>query len=239
MYHPQFMTAYFTALDHTQHTFGPDTPEAHAVLERIDTIVGNLIQAADKSDPKTVIAVVSDHGFAPLAHDVNLIEAFTQDGLIRFDNKGKVSSWDAEPWYSGGSAAIVLRDSHDTALHLRVKTLLDKLAKDERDGISRILSREEIGKREGNPQAEWYVLFKLGYQMAPEIKEPLLGPSKMHGMHGYDADLPEMRSTFLLLGKDVPAAKSFGSIDMRDIAPTLAHILGVPLPSAQGKSLLK
>ena len=26
-------------------------------------------------------------------------------------------------------------------------------------------------------------------------------------------------------------------IDMRDIAPTLAHLLGVPLPAAEGKNL--
>ena len=58
-------------------------------------------------------------------------------------------------------------------------------------------------------------------------------------MHGYDAALPEMRSTFLIAGKGVPAGKNLGSIDMRDIAPTLAALLGVQLPQAQGKPLLK
>jgi predicted AlkP superfamily pyrophosphatase or phosphodiesterase len=237
-FHPKFMTAYFTALDHTQHGYGPDTPEARAVLERIDTIVGNLITASRKSDANAVVAIVSDHGFAPLAHDVNLMDIFIKENLVRLDEKDKVTSWDAEPWYSGGSAAIVLRDERDAALRERVKALLDKLAKDESYGIARVLTHAEVVKRNGNPAAQWYVEFKPGYQMAPELKEPRVGPSKMLGMHGYDADLPEMRSTFLLIGPGIPAGKSFGDIDMRDITPTLAHILGVPLPESQGKPLL-
>jgi predicted AlkP superfamily pyrophosphatase or phosphodiesterase len=237
-FHPKFMTAYFTALDHTQHTYGPDTPEAHAVLERIDTIVGSLAAAAGKSDPNAVVAIASDHGFAPLSKDVNLLEMFSKEGFIRFDDKGKVSSWDAEPWYSGGSAAVVLRDADDVNGRARVGAFLEKLRTDEANGIARVLTRAEIAAHDGNPQAEWYVVFKPGYQMAPELKGPRLGPSKMRGMHGYDADLPEMRSTFLLRGAGIPAGKSFGSIDMRDIAPTLARLLGVSLPQAQGKSLL-
>ena len=237
-YHPAFMTAYFTALDHAQHGFGPDTPEARAVLERVDAIVATLIDAAQSSDPNTVVAIVSDHGFAPLAHDINLADAFIKAGFVHFDEKGKVSSWDAEPWYSGGSAAIVLRDPKDATLRAHVRELLDKLTADVANGIERVLNRDEIGKQGGNPQAEFYVLFKPGYEMAPELKAPMVGPSTMRGMHGYAADLPEMRSTFMLMGKAIPAGKSLGSIDMRDIAPTLAHLLGVGLPTAQGKSLL-
>ena len=237
-YHPAFMTAYFTALDHTQHGFGVDTSEAHAVLERLDTIVGELIAAAQKSEPNFVIAVVSDHGFAPLSHDVNLLAQFVKSGLMKLDDKGKVSAWDAVPWYSGGSAAIVLRDANDAGTRTRTRALLDRLAHDNANGIDRIIDRAEITKDHGNPTAEFYVLFKPGFQMAPDLKEPMVGPSVMKGMHGYDADLPAMRSTFLIEGHGVPAGRSLGSIDMRDIAPTLAKILGVTLPEAEGKPLL-
>jgi hypothetical protein len=34
------------------------------------------------------------------------------------------------------------------------------------------------------------------------------------------------------------AGKSLGLIDMRDIAPTVAHAAGLALPSADGKNLL-
>ena len=47
-----------------------------------------------------------------------------------------------------------------------------------------------------------------------------------------------MRSTFLVMGKHVPVARNLGEVDMRDIAPTLAALLGTSLPQAQGKALL-
>jgi predicted AlkP superfamily pyrophosphatase or phosphodiesterase len=75
--------------------------------------------------------------------------------------------------------------------------------------------------------------------MAPaKVGAALLEPSRNRGMHGYAADLPEMRSTFLILGPGIKPGHALGSIDMRDIAPTLAHVLGIALPQAEGKSLL-
>jgi predicted AlkP superfamily pyrophosphatase or phosphodiesterase len=235
--HPRFMTAYFTALDHVQHVAGIDTSEAHAVLQRLDAIVGRLLQAALRADPNAVVAVVSDHGFATLEHDVNLAGAFIDAGLVVLGGKGEISHWDAEPWYAGGSAAIVLRDKNSAATRSKVAALLERIAKDPANGIAGILTRAEIAKRHANPEAEFYVLFKPGWQMATTMKAPRVAPSGLHGMHGYDPEFAEMRATFLILGTGIPRASSLGSIDMRDIAPTLAHELGVTLAAAEGKSL--
>lgn len=235
--HPSFMTAYFTALDHVQHHVGIDTSEARATLERLDLIVGRLVAAARKSDPQTVVAVVSDHGFAPLEHDVNLARAFIEAGLISLDDKGQVARWDATPWYDAGSAAIVLRDGQDAAARTKTRALLDKLAGDPANGIARVMAREEIGKRGGAPQAEYFLLFKPGYQMGTDPHVAMVAPSKLHGMHGYDPDLDSMQSTFLVAGAGIPEHRALGRIDMRDIAPTLARQLGVELPHTEGKAL--
>ena len=61
---PDFITVYLTALDHEQHEFGPGTAQAHAVLERIDRAVGDLVTAEIAAHPDAVVAVVSDHGFS-------------------------------------------------------------------------------------------------------------------------------------------------------------------------------
>jgi hypothetical protein len=45
-----------------------------------------------------------------------------------------------------------------------------------------------------------------------------------------------MRSTFVIAGTGV-AHRPLGEIDMRDIAPTLAKIMDVKLPTATGKPL--
>jgi predicted AlkP superfamily pyrophosphatase or phosphodiesterase len=51
-------------------------------------------------------------------------------------------------------------------------------------------------------------------------------------MHGYLPDRPEMRAAFFIMGAGITRGKQLGVIDMRQIAPTLAAILGVPLPAA-------
>ena len=234
---PDFMTAYLTALDHEQHASGPDTPQARAVLEQIDVLVGELVSAARRVHPEGVIAVVSDHGFAPVQQDVNLYAPFIQAGLITLKD-GAVTDWRAMPWNDGGSAAIVLRDPKDAALRDKVGALLAQLQKDPAFGFDQVLDKAQVASDGGAAQANWFVLFKPGYEMAPKPDAPLPSPSHYRGMHGYDPALPQMRSTFLIEGKGVPAGKDLGDIDMRDIAPTVARMLGVSLPQAQGKALL-
>jgi hypothetical protein len=46
-----------------------------------------------------------------------------------------------------------------------------------------------------------------------------------------------MRATFMLIGPHLPVHGSLGEVDMRDIAPTVAKILEVKFPSADGKPL--
>ena len=50
--------------------------------------------------------------------------------------------------------------------------------------------------------------------------------------------MPELHASFFIAGPGIPAGKSLGEVDMRDIAPTLAAILGVRLPRAEGRNLL-
>ena len=229
---PYFMTAYLTALDHEQHASGPDTPAAHAVLERIDAIVGQLIAAERTAQPDADIAVVSDHGFAPVTTEINLYSSFVKAGLIRFDKAGAVSGWDAMPWPSGGSLAIVLARPDDRALHDRVAQLLATLKATPEARIDAILDKEEIAAMGGNPAADFYIAFGKGAMAASTfaLDAPLAVPSAHYkGMHGYFPTMPEMRSTFMMMGPDIPVGQSIGTIDMRRIAPRLAEILDVSL----------
>lgn len=235
---PAFMTLHLAALDHAQHGFGPDTPQSKSVLEGLDGEVGQLVATARKAEPGVVIAVVSDHGFAALQHAVNIESAFADAGLITLDPQShRVVSWQAAVW-GGASAAIVLANPDDAALKARVAALLAKLAANPELGIARIADSAEIAKMGGTPQASFWIDFKSGYEAGGRPGGPMVGPSGQRGTHGYFPDHPEMHATFILAGPGVPAKGSLGEIDMRDIAPTLAKLLGVALPSADGKPLL-
>ncbi len=236
---PGFATVYFTGLDHIQHLNGPDTSEAHAALARIDTAVGKLVAAARKAQPDLVVVIVSDHGFAKVDHDVNLFAAFAQAGLIHFDPvKREITGWDAEPWFAGGSAGVVLARPQDMALRARVEALLDKLKADPALGIDGWIGGREIAVQGGAPDAQYVISFKIGWEMGKDPLAPLVGPASYKGMHGYLPAAPEMRSTFIVAGPGLSAHGTLGEVDMRDVAPTVARLLGVGLPDAEGRPLL-
>ncbi len=235
---PRFMTLHLTAVDHVQHKFGPGTPEAHAVIEKTDAMIGEIVAAARRAEPDVVVAVVSDHGFAPVEHDVNLIAAFVKAGLVTRDAKtGKIRSWQAEPWNAGGSAAIMLADPADAAVKAKVAALLQSLAADPANGIAEVIDRGGIARRGGGTEPSFWVDYRIGYEGGRDLDGPLVAPPTNKGTHGYFPSHPEMRATFLIAGPGLAKKGSLGEIDMIDIAPTLAKVLGVALPQATGKPL--
>ena len=232
--HPDFMTVYLTGLDSEQHKSGPFSAPAGDTLERLDTVVGELRAAAEHAAPgRATICVVSDHGFAAVEHDVNLYAAFLESHLFERDGTQKIVSWQAVPWPAGGSAAIMLADPKDAKVRAQVAALLSKLAADPANGIERILSREELLRERGFPDAAFLVAFKIGYEFGFGFTAPWVSSPANLGMHGYTPDHVEMRSSFFIVGPHIARGRSLGDIDMRQIAPTLSRILGVVLPDAE------
>jgi predicted AlkP superfamily pyrophosphatase or phosphodiesterase len=237
--HPGFLLLHVVALDHIQHDTGPFSADAIAVLERLDSVIGNLRDTAERLAPgRALVAVVSDHGFVKTDAQLNLFPAFREAKLFTVGEKGKIADWRAMPWTTGGSAAIVLKDPNDSATLTQVRELLAKLAHDPANGIDRILESEELRKRGAYPTASFFVGLKPGWKTGSALEGPVLSKIKTGGAHGELPDLPELRASFFLVGPDVPAGRSLGIIDMRDVAPTLAHAAGLSLPTADGKNLL-
>jgi predicted AlkP superfamily pyrophosphatase or phosphodiesterase len=236
---PGFMTMYFAALDHTEHETGPGSAESHAALEQIDGFVGELIAAEQQVHPDAVIALVSDHGFAPVDTVINLYRPFIDAGLVTLGPDGKIASADATPWGSGGSFAIRLARPRDLALKAKVKAVLDKLAADPAAKIERVIEGLEIEREGGNPGASFYVNLKIGAVAGPFVNGslPLAFASPVKGMHGYFPAAPEMRSVFMLMGQGIPKGRKLGEIDMRAIAPTLARLMGASLPHTEMPAL--
>src|SRR5579859_5985897 len=234
---PRLTTVHLRGLDHAEHNSGPGSPQAKAVLETLDAALGRMIAQARKAEPDLVVAIVSDHGFAPGDHSVNLIAPFVKAGLITLDAKNKVTAWQAEPW-GGASAAVVLAHPGDAALKAKVSKLLNELAAKPELGIAHVADAVEIARLGGTPMASFWVDFTPGYAMGTDPAAPPVGPATVKGTHGYFPTHPEMRATFILSGPSVAKRGSLGEVDMRDIAPTLARIMDVSLPQADGKPLL-
>ena len=234
---PDLLTMHFSSLDLAEHISGPGSTSALKALERIDADIARVIAAGRAVHPDLVVAVVSDHGFSPVSHDINLIHAFAEEGLVTLDATGsRVIGWQAMP-SGAASAAVMLASPDDPALQARTRHLLDRLAADPHYGIATVIDRAGIARRGANPAASFYVDFRIGYEMGQRPDAPLDSPSALKGMHGNFPEHPEMHSSLFLAGPGVPRRGSLGAVDMLDIAPTLARCLGVALPTAQGKPL--
>jgi predicted AlkP superfamily pyrophosphatase or phosphodiesterase len=240
---PNLMLIHISNLDHEQHKYGPFTPQVSDALEVIDAQIGVLMRTELTADPKAKIVIVSDHGFVVVHHAVNLNVLFAQAGLMRLKSavansksSVQITSWDAATWTSGGTAAVVLRDPHDSGAISKVKKLLADLQDDPQYGIDKVLSHEEIVKERGNPLASFMIEFKPGWFADNSYVGPAVQPaSKTLGTHGYDPGIRELRSTFMVLGDGIEAHRDLGVIDMRQIAPTVAELLGTRLPQAELK----
>ena len=61
---PHFITLYFHETDTQGHNFGPDAPETNQAIQRLDSMLGLLIEGLEKIGMRaqTNLIVVSDHG---------------------------------------------------------------------------------------------------------------------------------------------------------------------------------
>jgi len=88
--------------------------------------------------------------------------------------------------------------------------------------------------RGGLPDAALLVVLTQGYYTAPGTSGALvtLTPGTRDS-HGFSPEFPEMHSSFFAIGAGVAQHRDLGQIDIRQIAPTIAGILSVQLPSAK------
>jgi predicted AlkP superfamily pyrophosphatase or phosphodiesterase len=240
---PALTTVHLSSLDDAQHAHGVFSPQANQDLEAIDSLLAQLAAAAYASDPATIVTIVSDHGFANLTHRVNLNVLFRQSGLIeetRDPGTGlsKVTAWKAESWLAGGMAAIMLHEPEDQATAHVVYELLQKLAADPNNGIASIKSSGEIKNLGAFPGAAYLVVFKPGYYAGGNSTGDIVTDIEgTLGGHGFTPEFPEMRSSFFIAGPGIAHHRNLGVIDMRQIAPTLAQLMRITLPSAKAVPL--
>jgi len=189
------------------------------------------------------VVVVSDHGFMNITHWVNLYIPFLQAGLVQATinpatKAPVITAWKAEPWGAGGMAAIMLKDANDHETEQQVKAMLDKLAADPASGIAQILDREAMKKRGTFPDAAYLVVLKPGYYLGAATSGDLVTViPTVRGSHGFSPEYPEMRASFFAVGKGIARHRDLGVVDMRQIAPTVAKILKVKMPTAKEKPL--
>lgn len=237
---PFFMSAYFASFDESAHQYGVYSNEAARSLEKIDKMLGELIEEAMKiTDGHLIVCVVSDHGSLDNTHNISPNVLLHDAGLIQTDENGRVISWKAFSQRAGGTAEVRLADPEDKEAADALKKIMDQLLADENSGIMEVLNGEEAKKRGGFPEAAYVLVSDKGYELRDDVTGDYCRTRlTQKAQHGYNENFPEMRASFMLTGEGITKG-NVENVHLIDVAPTLAGLMGFALPDAEGRDLLK
>lgn len=237
---PFFLSAYFASFDESAHQYGVYSREAARSLEKIDAMLGQLIEEAERiTQGDLVVCVVSDHGTLDNHYNISPNVLLHQAGLIELDPEGNVTSWKAWSQRAGGTAEVRMADPQDEATRRTLADIVKRLAEDPDSGILEVVDREGARARGGFPDAEYVLVAKKGYELRDDVTGDYCRTRlTQKAQHGYSENFPEMRASFMLWGKGVRPGSDPGEFELIDIAPTLAAMMGVSLPDAEGVNRL-
>lgn len=211
---PDLLLVELTDIDSEQRETGALSIYARDTLANDDDLIGQILAAAPAG---TVVALVSGHGFENENYIVR----------PRVLVKGPVEVEDG------------LIGTPDRAVAQRLRMLMND---GHRHGLAREVPIAEVREKApaiANPAiTKWVAAFDTpaNYVASAEDHGPALGPGTHRGVSGLWPTRPGYRSVFVIAGEGVPARK-LGEIDLLQIAPTLAAVIGVELPQAKRKSL--
>jgi len=236
--HPAFITAYFGALDGVEHHTGPNSSFALRILERIDNQIGRLRRTLEAAAPdNAALVIVSDHGFVAYHTEVELGVLLRERQVFQLNSDGSVLDWQAAAWTAGGTAAIILKDPEDLTTQTAVAKLIKDMLADPKFGVDRVFTKPNVDELGGFAGADFVLALKPGFKFGTKLSGAAL-VDKFGGTHGYLPDTPGMDAALFMVGQSVPRGRCLGRVDMRDIAPTLAALISVKLPQAEGVNLL-
>ncbi len=237
---PFFMSAYFASFDESAHQNGVYSRQAADSLEKIDRMLGELIEEAERiTEGNLVVCVVSDHGTLDNTHNISPNILLKEAGLIETDHRGNVVSWRAFSQRAGGTAEVRLADPEDQEAAERLKEIMDRLIADPESGILEIVDNEGAKKRGGFPDAAYVLISQKGYELRDDVEgEYCRKRLTQKAQHGYSEEFSEMRASFMLTGKGIVPG-NLEHVRLIDVAPTLAGIMNVELPDAEGRNVLE
>jgi predicted AlkP superfamily pyrophosphatase or phosphodiesterase len=243
-----YLAIAFAALDMMGHDFGPRSREVEDLLMHLDASLGALVQRLDDRVGRNryVLALTGDHGAAPIPEQVQGGRLVTED-IQQVAENLLVARWGAPASgrYVDSVAVghVYLAAGVFERLHAEPETLraveqailampgvarvlrADRLSPSSDDQATRAAAYGYYRGRSGDlivvPKPYWI----LELRADPDSTE--------HGtMYSYDRRVP-----LFLLGNGIRRGHFTGRVSPADVAPTLAFLAGVPLPSAEGRVL--
>jgi len=205
---PHFITLYYSSPDHEGHAYGPDAPETHAAVARVDALVGKLKEGLDATGLPIDLVVVSDHGMVKV-----------EGGWITLDQFADLKGFETV-----GSLLYGKTEEERQRVYNQLKKASSQFVVYRRKDVPAILNFNQ-NPREGDP-----VVVATG-AYAIRAHGPAEGKAEYPhtiGMHGFDPrQMPEMKASFFAAGPDILAGKTVAPFENVNLYPWMAHLLGL------------
>ncbi len=233
----------FSSNDSVGHTYGPDSPQVRDIAIRTDRAIGRLLAQVDKTVglPRTLVALTADHGVAPLPESLReralpggrltTKELFDpiREGLSKTFGEGK---WLAAT--AGSSPSLNYELVEERQLDPSEVRRIAAAAAVKVPHVARVYTRDQLLRGEvPNDRIGTRVLRGFNAQRSGDL-EIILEPywirqaqGTTHGTpYSYDAHIP-----LILMGRRIKPGEYSGDVALNDLAPTLASLAGVEIPS--------
>lgn len=241
-YAPDLLMVHPANIDGLRHRTGLFTQAVRDEVKRTDDWIGRLMEAAaDNGDADiTNFVLTSDHGQLDIVRTVNLNVFLADAGLIQVGADGEFLDWQAYCLSGGLSGLVYLKDPNDQALYEKVYQLLQHLCDEGIYGISQVFTKAEFREKHLDG-AFSFVVETDGYTSfgdrwtRPAVLDRNNNDDYRYGKatHGH---LPEKGPQPIFAAKG-PAFKENITLPngrLVDEGPTLAAVLGVEIPGADG-----
>ena len=215
---PELTLVHLVDVDTMRHHHGVNSKEAREGIERNQRRVEKLWHAMQETPgmEDAILVVLSDHGQADVSRTVHLGDTLKEaglDGCVQVQSNG-MTAYLYECEQQGAERAEAWLKKHGGEI-----------------GVKHIYSREELntlGCIDGPSfavEATEDVVFSDGLPQAKREK----------ATHGFGPGHPAEKCLLMIRGKGIQPC-TMPAMPMRDVAPTLAELLGVELKDAQGVS---
>jgi predicted AlkP superfamily pyrophosphatase or phosphodiesterase len=237
---PNLLLVHLIDLDDAKHADGTDSNEVKQAIIRMDKRLGDIMHATEEAgiNKDTVLLVIGDHGQINVRYKVRLNKLLRDKGLIYTEN-GKLK-WRAYVQNAGGAAYLHIKQGDEEA-EVMALGLLETVAKDASYGIEKVYTEKDLMYFHVAPSVKYMLEAKKGYCFEDGLEEPVITDLMEKGIryatHGYSPDKPNYRCNLIISGDCIKNEYQIGDIDMVDIAPTMAKILGVDYNNFDGRPL--
>jgi arylsulfatase A-like enzyme len=236
-FRPALTAIHFSLTDSVQHANGPGTPAALAALEETDQNIGQLVQGIEAAGLResTTLIVTGDHGFLPMHTELAINLPLVEAGLIAKGADGH-PSWTAIVAPNRGLGSVYVKDK-TPAIVAKARQAFERYAALYPLRF-RIVERAELDAWSADRDAVFGIEPTPGYVLDARLAPPFAQPHSRAAGHGYRPDTPGMETGLVAWGAGVRAGWVLPVTNTIDVAPTIAMLLGLDLPDADGKPIV-